>query len=156
MATLQTTQPHSSTLAEKTSHVTSRTLLWSVPIGRLFFSLIFIMAGFSHFSEDTIRYAANSGVAMPEFIVPASGVLAIAGGLLIAAGFYARLGALFLIAFLVPVTLVMHNFWALQDPAMSQMQMIHFMKNLSMLGGAFLILVYGAGPFSMDNHVPKK
>ena len=44
----------------------------------------------------------------------------------------------------------MHNFWAVKDPMMAQMQMIMFLKNLSMLGGAFLISQFGAGPWSLD------
>ena len=52
--------------------------------------------------------------------------------------------------FLVPVTLMMHKFWAVPDPMMAQMQMIMFMKNISMLGGALLISQFGAGPLSLD------
>jgi putative oxidoreductase len=33
---------------------------------------------------------------------------------------------------------------------MSQIEMILFMKNVSMLGGALLIPQFGAGPFSLD------
>jgi len=43
----------------------------------------------------------------------------------------------------------MHNFWAVSDPLMRQMQMAHFMKNVSMLGAALLIAYFGSGPYSM-------
>jgi putative oxidoreductase len=33
---------------------------------------------------------------------------------------------------------------------MAQIQMVMFMKNVSMLGGALLISHSGAGPFSLD------
>jgi len=52
--------------------------------------------------------------------------------------------------FLVPVTLTMHNFWAVKDPTMAQMQMAMFLKNMTILGGALLISQFGAGPWSMD------
>ena len=55
-----------------------------------------------------------------------------------------------LIIFLVPVTLMLHNFWAVKDPMLAQMQLAMFMKNLSMLGGALLISQFGAGPLSLD------
>jgi SAM-dependent methyltransferase len=45
---------------------------------------------------------------------------------------------------------MMHKFWTVTDPMMAQIQMILFMKNLSMLGGALLISQFGAGPFSLD------
>ena len=48
------------------------------------------------------------------------------------------------------MTLAMHNFWAVKDPMMAQMQMAMFMKNVSMLGGALLISQFGAGPLSLD------
>jgi putative oxidoreductase len=48
------------------------------------------------------------------------------------------------------VTLMMHNFWAIADPQMAQLQQGMFMKNLSMLGGALLIAHFGAGPVSLD------
>lgn len=65
-------------------------------------------------------------------------------------GYRARLGALMIIAFLVPATLTMHNFWAIDDPTMAMMQQVMFMKNLAMLGGALLITHFGAGPYSLD------
>ena len=52
--------------------------------------------------------------------------------------------------FLIPVTLMMHKFWTVTDPTMAQIQMIMFMKNVSMLGGALLISQFGAGPFSLE------
>jgi putative oxidoreductase len=45
---------------------------------------------------------------------------------------------------------MLHNFWAVTDPMTRQMQMINFMKNLSMMGGALLISQFGAGPWSLD------
>jgi putative oxidoreductase len=76
--------------------------------------------------------------------------VAIAGGLSILLGYRAKLGAWLVVLFLIPVTLMLHKFWTVQDPMMAQMQMILFMKNVSMLGGALLISQFGAGPFSLD------
>ena len=45
----------------------------------------------------------------------------------------------------------MHKFWTVADPMMHQMQMIMFMKNLAMLGGALLITQFGSGPLSLDS-----
>ena len=73
-----------------------------------------------------------------------------AGGLSVLLGYRAKLGAWLIVVFLVPVTLMMHNFWAVHDPVMAQMQMVMFMKNISILGGALLISQFGAGPFSLD------
>lgn len=127
-------------------------LRYLVPAGRLLYALIFIMGSLSHFSSQTVGYAAAKGVPMAFLLVPLSGVLSLAGGLSILIGYRARLGAWLLVAFLVPVTLMMHDFWAVQDPMMAQMDQAIFLKNVSMLGGALLIAHFGAGPLSVDAH----
>src|SRR6202040_1160006 len=121
-----------------------------VVLGRFFFALIFLMAGANHFNKQTIGYAASQSVPLASIAVPLSGVMAIAGGLSILLGYRAKLGAWLIVLFLVPVTLMMHKFWAVQDPMMAQIQMILFMKNVSMLGAALLISQFGAGPLSLD------
>ena len=122
-----------------------------VPAGRALFAAIFLSAGFSHFNPGTIAYAASTGLPFASFLVPASGVLALLGGLSILTGWHARLGAAALIAFLVPVTLAMHAFWKVADPMAASMQYVMFMKNVGLLGGALLIAHFGAGPFSLDS-----
>ena len=72
------------------------------------------------------------------------------GGPSILLGYRAKLGAWLIVLFLIPVTLMLHKFWTVSDPMMAQIQMILFMKNVSMLGGALLITQFGAGPFSLD------
>jgi putative oxidoreductase len=65
-------------------------------------------------------------------------------------GYHAKIGAWLIVVFLVPVTLTMHNFWTITDPAIRQTQLVMFLNNVSMLGGALLISQFGAGPFSLD------
>lgn len=119
--------------------------------GRILFSLIFLTSAIKHFSGQTIQYAASQGVPFASVMVPASGIIAIIGALSIILSYKARAGGWLIILFLVPVTLMMHQFWAIDDPAMKQMQTGMFMKNISMLGGALLIAYFGSGPLSLDN-----
>ena len=121
-----------------------------VPLARLLFALIFVMSGFSHFSGETIAYAASQGVPFASFAVPLSGLIAVAGGLSIFLGYYAKIGAWLIVLFLVPVTLMMHKFWGISDPMTAQTQMAMFMKNVALIGGALLISHFGSGPFSLD------
>lgn len=118
--------------------------------GRILFALIFLSTIFTHFSAQTMAYAAGHGVPAAHLLVPLSGVLAIVGGLLIAFGFATRLGALLIVAFLIPVTLTMHDFWAVHDAAARQMQLANFLKNVALLGGALVIFAFGAGALSVD------
>src|SRR5438132_12540237 len=121
-----------------------------VPVARLLLVALFLMSAPNHFKAQTIAYAAQQGVPLAPILVPLSGLLALAGGLSVLIGWHARAGAWLLVAFLLPVTLMMHAFWAVPDPMMRQIQMAFFMKNLAMLGGALLIAYWGAGPVSLD------
>ena len=121
-----------------------------VLLGRFFYALIFLMAAPSHFSKQTIAYAATQGAPLASVAVPLSGIIALAGGLSILLGYRAKIGAWLIVLFLVPVTLMMHKFWTVHDPVMAQTQMVMFMKNLAILGGALLISQFGAGPLSLD------
>jgi len=123
---------------------------YSVLFGRILFSLIFVFSGLNHFSSDIINFAAAQGVPLARIAVPLSGVMAIIGGLSVALGYKARWGASLLVLFLVPVTTMMHRFWAAADPIAAQLELGMFMKNVSILGGALLIAYFGAGPLSLD------
>jgi len=123
---------------------------YSVLIGRVLFSLLFVMAGLAHFSSQEIAFAASQGVPLASIAVPMSGIMAVLGGISIALGYKAKWGAALIVLFLIPVTIMMHNFWSVTDPLVAQDQMAHFMKNVSLLGTAFLIFYFGSGPLSLD------
>lgn len=91
-----------------------------VLLGRFLFVLIFLHSGLSNFYKETIAYGASHGVPLAWLAVPAAGVLALAGGLSVLLGYRAKLGAWLIVVVLVPITLTMHNFWAAEDPAVSQ------------------------------------
>jgi putative oxidoreductase len=121
-----------------------------VPLGRLMLVAIFLSAVPMHFARSGIDYAASQGVPMANVLVPISGVLALLGGLSVLFGYQARVGAVLLLLFLVPVTLMMHKFWGLTDPHQVEMQRIMFMKNVAILGGILMVVHFGAGPISID------
>ena len=116
--------------------------------GRVFFAAIFIAASPRHFSREGIQHAADLGVPLAWLLVPCSGAMAFTGGLSILLGFHPRLGAWLLVAFLVPVTVMMHPFWRMTDPILAHTHRAMFFKNLSMLGAALLITRIGVGPLA--------
>jgi putative oxidoreductase len=121
-----------------------------VLFGRVLFALIFLQTGPNLFSKQTISYVASQGVPFASVAVPLAGVLALVGGVSVLLGFRAKIGASLITLFLIPVTFLMHRFWTTRDAGTAQMQMIMFMKNLAILGGALLISQFGAGPMSLD------
>jgi uncharacterized membrane protein len=72
-----------------------------VLVGRLLYVLIFLNSGLSNFLEQTIPYGASHGVPMARLVVPASGLLALAGGLSVLLGYHAKMGAWLIVVFLV-------------------------------------------------------
>ncbi len=122
-----------------------------VLIGRILFAAIFVVSSPNHFSQGTIAYAAAHGVPAASVLVPIAGILCLLGGLSILFGFKTRIGAWLLVVFLVPVTFYIHRFWGLGDAMAAMNQQIHFMKNVSLLGGALVFAYFGAGPLSIDN-----
>lgn len=128
----------------------SRAYQWLAPLGRLLFAAIFLISGVNHFTMPMIDYAASEGVPLARLLVPLSGAIACLGAISIILGYKARYGAALIVLFLLPVTFAMHRFWAISDPAMAMVQRVMFLKNLSMLGGALLLMIHGAGPISID------
>lgn len=66
------------------------------------------------------------------------------GGLLVFSGYRVRFGAALLILFIIPTTFLFHHYWLLQGGD-REIQMIMFLKNLSILGGLLVVLGMGAG-----------
>ena len=121
---------------------------YAVLIGRICYSLIFILASFGHFNSQTIQLASQSGVPFASLLVPLSGLICLIGGLSILLGYKAKIGAWLIITFLLSTSLIMHAFWSIQDPISASIEKIMFLKNISMLGGALFITYFGSGPIS--------
>ncbi len=121
-------------------------------IGRLLFVATFVLSGsMVHLVgyREGVGYARAYGSPLPEIGVPLTGVMAVAGGAMIALGVWADLGALLIVAFLLLITPIMHAFWRETDAQTRQMQNVNFMKNVAMLGGA-LILFYAYNQLQGD------
>ena len=119
-------------------------------IGRILFALVFVSSGFmAHLGEGGRagrEYARSLGAPSPDLLVPLSGIAIIVGGLMIALGIWADLGALLIIGFLIGITPIMHAFWKVEDPQMQQIQNAMFFKNVALLGAALIIFyIYNQG-----------
>lgn len=117
----------------------------SLIMGRMIFGAFFLYNGINHFlqREKLTRFAGMKKVPMPEAAVTGSGVLLTLSGLGLTLGVKPEWGAAGAAAFLAGVTPAMHDFWR-QEGAQRESDLIHFGKNLALLGGA-LGLVAAAG-----------
>ena len=120
-------------------------------VGRLFLSVIFLIAGLSKFVnfESTSAYMAAKGMTMIPFFLIGGAVVEVIGSLSLIMGFKARWGALLLILFMIPTTLIFHNFWDYEGPQQQQ-EFIEFLKNLGIIGGLIYAATAGPGRFSID------
>jgi uncharacterized membrane protein YphA (DoxX/SURF4 family) len=121
-------------------------------VGRVLFVLAFLFSGSTiHLlqARQGIEYARMYRVPAPELLVPLSGLMAVLGGLSVALGIWGDLGALLLVAFLLPVAFFMHAFWRETDEQTKANQMAHFMKNMALVGGA-LVLFYAYNQLQAD------
>ncbi|MEY9484538.1 putative oxidoreductase [Streptomyces calvus] len=92
-------------------------------------------------AEPVVRPVTDRVAVLPdrtEDAVRLSGAVQLVGGLLLATGRMSRPAALAIAATLVPTTLAAHRFWEEEDPEQRVQQRIHFLKNLSMLGGLLI------------------
>lgn len=125
-------------------------------LGRILFSLNFILAAVGHWNKETIDWAAGLGVPMASILVPIAGIFAFLGGLSILLGYKARVGAWLLVIFLIPLTVMMTRFRIPNMEMAGMVQMWILLKNLSMLGAALIIAYFGSGPLSLDKKVETK
>jgi putative oxidoreductase len=124
---------------------------WGLLIGR--FALIalygFSATGkFGTLSETAALLAAKGyPLAMPLTIFAATAELV--GAVCIALGFCSRPVAVGLIIYTIAATVTFHNFWAFEGAARHG-QLIHFMKNVGLVGAFAIIATVGTGRFSLD------
>lgn len=118
--------------------------------GRILITAIFLVSGY----HKSVGFAAVSGMLakmgmpFPDLLTVGAIVFELGGSLMVLLGWNARWGALLLVIFTIPATLMFHNFWAM-GPAEYQNQLIHFQKNLAIIGGLLYVMVMGPGPYSL-------
>jgi putative oxidoreductase len=122
-------------------------------LGRLLLTVVFFVSVPAHFGPVDLKYAMAAGVPFAKLVVPATGLLMLAGAISVLLGYWTKVGAWILVLFLVPVTLTMHHFWTATNPMMAQLQMGMFIRNVSILGGVLIVSQLGPGPWSLDSRL---
>src|SRR5258706_13802605 len=113
--------------------------------GRILLALIFLLSGIDKFVHKaaTLGYMTKVGLPFPEVLLIASGIIEIVAALAIIAGWNTRWAAPALVLWMIPATLVFHN------PAAGQEAMVHFMKNVAIMGGLLVLWASGPGALSL-------
>jgi len=124
----------------------------ALAIGRIVLVIIFIFSGLGKLFDisGTAAYIASKGLPFPQLLAVGAGIGETVCALAIAVGWQTRLAAVGLIVFTAVAAFFFHDFWNLPAGAERANQMIHAMKNLSMIGGLIVLAVAGAGRLSVD------
>jgi uncharacterized membrane protein YphA (DoxX/SURF4 family) len=111
-------------------------------VGRILFALVFLDNGWAHVAkrDQMVPFGRAIGAPLAHISVPLTGAMMIAGGVLIALGVWADLGALLLVIFLPAAGYLGHPYWRDEDPMIRAAQKAQFWKNISLAGGALFIL----------------
>ena len=120
-------------------------------LGRICLAAIFFVSAAGKMSDiaGTTGFMASKGIPMAGLLIWGALACEIIGGLLVLVGFRARFGAFLLLLFLIPTTLIIHNFWGVAGQERTA-QMLQFLKNVAIMGGLLLVCAYGAGPLGLD------
>lgn len=120
-------------------------------VGRILFAIIFVASALGHLTATSAMagYAKSKGVPAAKAATILSGIVMLVGALLVATGYYGDLGALLLVAFLLPTAFLMHAYWKETDPMTKMNEQISFNKDIS-LAGAALIIFYVFAKFGND------
>jgi len=111
------------------------------PAGRAALGVLFLIAGINKIAgfDAVSGWMAASGVPAAGLMLVLTIVIEVAGGLMLILGLQARLAALAIALFLIPVTLLFHAFWS-ADAASFQNQLTQFLKNVAIFGGMLLVI----------------
>ncbi|MEM8947663.1 MAG: DoxX family protein [Planctomycetota bacterium] len=123
-------------------------------VARFLFTSLFFLSGVTHFTN--IPYYVSlmpEAVPFPVFLILISGVVELVGAAMILFNWRPHLGGWLLVAFLVPVTLVVHGYELMTqtDPELWALQQAHFLKGFALIGAALLITQIGVTHRSADD-----
>lgn len=121
-------------------------------IGRILMAAIFLLSAYEKVMNynATEAYMTSKGLPVVPLLLVLSIIIEFIGGLSLLIGYKVRALSIILILYLIPVTLIMHDFWMMSDLMQRKDNMYHFFKNLAIMGGLLYVASSGAGFFSFD------
>lgn len=120
-------------------------------LGRLFLSFIFFYEAY-----DALKFAKDTKAKMTDFgfdshqdlLLYGAVFILVFGGALLLSGYRAKLGAILLLAYWIPLTLLVFDFWNAPEET-HRLTGVHFMKNVAIMGGLLMVFANGVGKYSI-------
>jgi len=117
--------------------------------GRSFLAVLFVLSGFGKIGAYGATAAYMSSVGVPSVLLPVVIVTEVLGAIAIVLGWQTRIIAFLLAGYSLLTALIFHANFA------DQIEMIMFLKNVSIAGGFLLLVANGAGPLSLDRRLAR-
>ena len=113
-----------------------------ITAGRILYGGVMIFAGVNNYLNLKVMadITRSKGMPLPTLCVVVASAICILGGISILINYQIKIGVLLIWIFLVPSTVIIHNFWTVEDPMVRGNEMGHFLKNLLILAGALILL----------------
>jgi putative oxidoreductase len=120
-------------------------------VARILLMVLFVMFGWSKLTgfSGTVAYMTSTGAPAPGLSAAIAVVMELVVGIALLVGFYTRPLALLLALYTLGTAIIGHHYWNMTG-AVQYDNMIHFYKNISIMGGLLLLCVTGAGKYSID------
>ena len=120
-------------------------------VGRALIALLFVPSGWGKIAGFSGRggYISSKGVPFPEVCAAIAIATELGLGLLLLVGFKTRWVALLMAIFVLVITPIFHNYWAVPE-AQLMAQKMNFFKNMAIAGGLLAFAAFGGGMFSVD------
>jgi putative oxidoreductase len=120
-------------------------------IARVLLAVLFLVFGWGKLTDysGTVAYMTQSGAPLPSVAALAAIVIEFFGAIALILGVWARPLALLFAFYTLASGLIGHRYWTMTGYAYF-MNMTNFYKNVSLMGGFFLLYVTGSGKYSID------
>ena len=122
-------------------------------VGRVLISCMFLWAAYEKITHWNASgdYLRKKKIPHVTYVLPIAATLQVVGGLFVLLGLMPRLGAFFLLVYMIPHTYMLHDFWKMNDGEGKLIEKLFFMKDLAIIGGLLVILSVGGGSFAISH-----
>ena len=113
---------------------------------RICLCLIFFNAAINHLTgfSGFVELIGSQGLPLPTLLAAGTIFFQLLGAVSLLLGYKTNIGAILLIIFLIPASLMFHN--PIADPS----QLNDFLKNIGLIGGLLMVIYAGSGALSID------
>lgn len=123
-----------------------------IPAGRIILGLYFLLPGLRKFTDYPMHvdYMASHNMVLIPFFLILTGIIQVGGAAALFAGYRTRWTAFVLAGLTLVISLVLHDFWTMEEGLQRSHETQNFVKNMGIMGGLLVLAGSGAGALSLD------